>query len=228
MLGTALDLVFPPSCAVCGREGSFLHDSCEVGLPRLSMPYCSLCADPGEAPLCRACEAHPPAYDGITAPYLMQGPVREVVFALKYRQVRASAPILGGLIAAHLGAHPVEADVMVPVRLHRRRQRERGYDQAALLARAAGAHSGMAVSDGVLWRTRDTPPQVSMAGPEQRRNNMEGAFECTGNVQGLRVLLIDDVVTTGSTMSACASALKGAGAASVLGVALARQGLPRA
>ena len=222
LVGNALDLLFPPSCAVCGREGYFLCGECENSLPRLQRPYCSRCAAPGSARLCSWCLATAPAYDGVKAPYLREGVVREMVYGLKYRNLRASAPELGRLLATHLRSDPIPADVLVPVPLHVRRERERGYNQSDLLAREVSKHTNIPVATGVLRRTRDTPPQVSMSSPEERRQNIEGAFQSTSELHGQRVLLIDNVVTTGATMSACAGPLKEAGASSVWGLVLAR------
>jgi ComF family protein len=153
----------------------------------------------------------------------MQAAVSKMVYGLKYRNLRASAPELAGLLAAHLKTAPMPADVLIPVPLHRRRERERGYNQSELLARELGQLTGVPVATEVLRRTMDTPPQVSMSGHRERRRNIANAFQCTGEVSGQRVLLIDDVVTTGSTMAACAAPLKAAGATSVWGLALARQ-----
>ena len=218
----AVELVLPAKCAVCGREGDFVCAACEAALPELHRPYCRLCASPGAASPCSSCLAWPPAYDRIEAPYLMDGGVRDIVFELKYRGIRALAPDMGELLARHLESTRLAADLIVPVPLHGRRERERGYNQARLLARELGSRTGIPVAPG-LRRTRDTPPQVDMTGPEKRRGNIEGAFECVADVQGRRVLLVDDVVTTGSTMGACAAPLKAAGASKVWGLAFARQ-----
>ena len=152
----------------------------------------------------------------------MDAGVRDVVFDLKYRGIRALAPDMGELLARHMESVRLGADLIVPVPLHRRRERERGYNQAALLARDLSRRTGLPVAPA-LRRTRDTPPQVATVGPEERRANIEGAFECVADVRGRRVLLVDDVVTTGSTMGACATPLKAAGASKVLGLAFARQ-----
>ena len=223
LVGSALDVLFPPTCAVCRRDGSFLHEACEAGLPRLEKPYCSSCASPGEAPLCSWCAEREPASDGLKSPYLMEGAVREMVYGLKYRNLRASAPDLGRLMVTHLESNPVAADVLIPVPLHGRRERERGYNQSDLLARELSRGTDVPLETRMLRRTRNTPPQVSMTAPAERRRNIEGAFDCTSGVNGKRVLLIDDVVTTGSTISACASALKAAGAVSAWSLALARR-----
>ena len=217
-----LDLLFPPECAVCSREGSFLCAGCEPRLPRLSPPYCRKCAEPDAAPTCSWCRADGPAYERIRAPYRYNGPVRDMVHDLKYGNIRALAPTLGGLLADYLESLRFEADVISPVPLHPRRERSRGYNQSNLLAREVSRRTQIPMADDRLLRSMDTPPQVAMSGREERRQNIEGAFECTRDASGLRVLLIDDVVTTGSTMSACASALKDAGAESVFGLALAR------
>ena len=157
---------------------------------------------------------------------LMEGATREAIHNLKYRNLRSIAPTLGLLFARWLESNPVPGEVLVPVPLHRRRLRNRGYNQSALLAKEVGKRAGLPVRDDVLVRIRDTPPQVSLSHEERLRNVAE-SFKCSGDVRGLKVILVDDVVTTGSTMSACASALMDGGAGSVWGLALAREsGMP--
>ena len=154
----------------------------------------------------------------------MAGAVRDMVHGLKYRNLRAGAPEMGRLLGKkYLESNPPAADVLIPVPLHARRERERGFNQSELLAREVSKATGLPVESRVLRRTRDTPPQVSFGSREERRRNIEGAFESTSKADGKRILLIDDVVTTGSTLSACAGALKTAGSHSVCGLALARQ-----
>lgn len=154
----------------------------------------------------------------------MEGTIREAIHAFKYRNIRAAAPELGRLLAQYLEAHPMPGEVLVPVPLHPRRLRSRGYNQAALLARELGKLSGMPVNERLLSRTKNTPPQVQTSNREERQINMAGSFEGRNNADGLAVILVDDVTTTGSTLSACAAALKEAGAASVWGLALAKEG----
>ena len=173
---SVLDLLFPLNCVVCGREGQFLcvSDQCEAALPKLEKPYCSTCADPGSGPLCIWCIGTPPSIDGIRAPYLMTGAVRNIVYDLKYRNIRAAAPDMGLLLIAYLKSSPMPADVLIPVPLHKRRERERGYNQSELLAREVSKESGIPSETRTLLRTRNTPPQVSMSGIEERRQNIEG------------------------------------------------------
>ena len=219
----AVDLVLPPSCAACGRGGAFLCEPCEASLSRLERPYCARCAHPGADRLCEACASSPPAFDGIRAVCLFEGTARKLVHSLKYANFRAVAPDMARLLADLPGPRPVPGEVIVPVPLHPRRERTRGYNQSELLARTVGKRMGLPVRPGIVRRVRNTPPQVSIENYEERRSNIEGSFACPAGLSGESVLLMDDVVTTGSTMSACAAALKAAGARSVWGLAFARQ-----
>ncbi|MBM3942428.1 MAG: ComF family protein [SAR202 cluster bacterium] len=153
----------------------------------------------------------------------MTGTVREAIHALKYRDLRAAAPELGKLLAEHLQAHPLPGDVLVPVPLHPRRLRQRGYNQSALLARELGKLTGLPVAAGWLARVRSAPPQARAANRQERASNVRDAFAATGSARGISVVLVDDVTTTGSTFSAAARALKDAGAATVWGLALAKE-----
>ena len=225
-LGTsALELLFPPRCVGCDVEGSFLCASCTTELPCLELPYCQRCAQPlrrGE--LCERCEASPLDIDGIRAPYLMEGVIRECVHRLKYRNLRALGPVLGELLSEQVQALPHSPDVVIPVPLHPRRLGARGYNQASLLAREIGKHLSLPVVEKALTRRRDSPPQAASSGYEERLRNVMGSFEAQGgSLEGRRILLIDDVCTTGSTLSACAVALKAQGASSVWGLTLARE-----
>ncbi len=213
--GPLLDLIFPRTCAGCGREGGYLCDECEAVIPRLEPPLCRLCSTPSRSSLCGWCKTANQPFDGITAPYRWTGVVQELVYALKYRNVRASAPRLAELMSDHLMESSIPADVIAPVPLHPSRERERGYNQSELLARGISKSTGIPVANGVLARIRNTPPQVSMSTPEERRRNVVGAFTCVGDVAGKRVLLVDDVVTTGATVAECAAQLRQAGAVSV-------------
>ena len=190
----------------------------------LKRPYCGRCAAPipsGE--LCQQCTIGAPEIDESRSPYLLEGAIREAIHGLKYRNLRAVAPTLGRLLAQWLGSSYILGESLVPVPLHPRRLRGRGYNQSALLAKEVSKHTGLGLNEDVLVRTRDSPPQVSLSSREERARNVEGSFECVGDARGRRFILVDDVVTTGSTMSACAAALKAGGARSVWGLSLTRQ-----
>ena len=153
----------------------------------------------------------------------MEGAIRQAIHALKYQGVRAMAPTLGQLLAQFLTQAGLDADLLVAVPLHPKRERKRGYNQSLLLAQATGKAIDRPVEAHALLRLKNTPSQLSLLA-EERRDNMEGAFQAEREVvAGARILVIDDVCTTGATLEACAIALKEAGAASVWGVTLARE-----
>jgi ComF family protein len=160
--------------------------------------------------------------ESIRAVALFDGPLRHAIHALKYRRLSALAEPLGDLLADFWIQAPERADAVVPVPLHAARQRERGYNQAALLAHRVGRRAGAPVHPNALRRVRATAVQMSLNASD-RKTNVAGAFECADQaMRGKQVLLIDDVCTTGATLDACAVALRSAGAASVRGLALAR------
>jgi ComF family protein len=218
-----LDLVYPPRCVGCQQPGPWLCPGCLAAIEPVPEPICHLCGDPVlTGDLCPACRRCPLRIDGIRSVGLHQGPLREAVHGLKYQRQRHLAPVLAGLMAKRLQAESLPADVLVPVPLHRDRQRQRGYNQAVLLAEAL-AGPAMPVISGCLARTRPTRTQTDL-GRDERMANVAGAFACrNGDLFGRRVLLIDDVCTTGATLEACALACRQAGAASVWALTLSRQ-----
>jgi ComF family protein len=178
--------------------------------------------------LCPSCRHRPLAIDGIRSAFRFEGGVRQAIHQLKYRQHHALAATLAGLMAERWRSNPLPADMVVAVPLHPARLRERGYNQAELLAHAFGGMIGLPVMAGGLRRVRHTRPQMSLDAAE-RRGNVQAAFDYQppeeGNgktAHGRRILVVDDVCTTGSTLEACSRALKAAGAASVWGFTLAR------
>ena len=223
-----LDLLFPLHCLGCGSEGSLICASCSRSLARISVPFCLRCGTPlKEGVLCPTCISFPLAIDGIRSVFLYEGIVRQAVHQFKYRRLKAMAAPLGQLMADYLGAHPLPCGVLTPVPLHPKRLRERGYNQASLLASEIGKHTRVPVVEATLVRQRDTISQARTASAAERRGNVRDAFACRQELAGERVLLIDDVSTTGATLDACAVALKDAGAASVWGLTVASEMFPR-
>ena len=147
----------------------------------------------------------------VYAPYRYEKEAKELIHCLKYTCVRDAAKVLGERMAACLDSDPF--DGLVPVPLHPGRQRERGFNQAELLSREVSRHTGIPVMD-VLMRVRETGQQARM-GKEKRQSNLEGAFCVNGKVKGLRLLVVDDVCTTGATAKACARTLTLSGAREV-------------
>jgi len=131
---------------------------------------------------------------------------------------------LAGLLNEYLITNPVAAEVLVPVPLHRKRLRERGYNQSSLLAQELGKLANLPVVGDCLIRYRKAPPQTRAVTVEERRHNVADAFSCRDpRLRGKKALLIDDVSTSGATLNACAAALKAAGATSVWGLVMARE-----
>jgi len=150
--------------------------------------------------------------------------MRQAIHQLKYRNLRALAHPLAGLLQDYLVTNPVPGEVLVPVPLHQKRLRERGYNQSSLLAKGLGKLINLPVVDDCLIRLRHAPPQARTLTVDERRGNVANAFSCHDyRLKDKQVLLIDDVSTSGATLDACAAALKVAGATSVWGLVLARE-----
>lgn len=218
----ALDLLFPPRCALCRAGGSMLCDACVALLPPADGDRCPRCWTPS-AGLCAHCASGQViAFISIRAPFVMEGGARDLVHQLKYGGMSALAAPMGALMAARVTGG---CDLVVPVPLHRGRQRSRGYNQAALLARHTAAVGGLRVDERAAARIRATTPLARGMHRAERRAIVEGAFAARPErVEGRHILLIDDVATTGATLDACAHALLAAGAASVSCATFARAG----
>ena len=208
----ALDILFPRRCVGCGRQGAFICPACLDAMPRLA-------SDPGF----RAAPDDPAALDSLTAAFAFEGVVRQAVHQLKYGHLRGLAPILATRLHAEVRERLPAADLIIPVPLHPTRRRERGFNQSALLARGLTALSLIPIDEAALRRTRHHPPQARTADLAARRVNVRGAFRASGIPDGCRVILMDDVATSGATLNAAAAALKADGAAEVHGLTLARE-----
>lgn len=223
-LGRAfLDLLFPPRCGGCGAVGSWFCARCWEALAWVPTPVCGRCGMPISRPgLCPACASLPPLPVHIRSATYFEGPVRQAIHSLKYARRRPLAGPLGQILHQMWKEQGLQAEVLVPVPLHPDRERERGFNQAMLLARELGRLTGVPVDGTRLCRVRATPPQVGLS-REERQRNVAGAFRCAeGVVQGKRVALVDDVCTTGATLYAAGQALLEAGAEEVWAVTVAR------
>ena len=231
LTSTLADVLAPRVCAGCQEEGSWFCASCTAALPWDANIRCIGCDRLARwGATCDRCRPDFPL-DGVLAMVAYDIPaIRRFVHLVKYAPARDAAgayPSLGAAWMEHGGRIAGVETVgptpcIVPVPLHRRRERERGFNQSALLADALATHLG-AVGHPALHRTRATPPQAELHRTE-RLKNVTNAFACPdpASVRGRSVLLIDDVVTTGATFAACARALRDAGARTVVGLALAR------
>jgi len=228
-----LDALLPPQCLGCGTlvgGGGVLCPSCWETVTFLSPPQCDACGlpfeyDPGVGALCGACVREKPVYERARAAMIYNEASRRLVLAFKHGDRTDAAPAFGAWLARAGRDLLADAGLIAPVPLHWSRLFTRRYNQSALLAKALGRVSGVSVTQDLLIRRRRTPPQGRMS-PSARKRNVRGAFAIRKSkaslIEGKRVLLIDDVLTTGATVSASARALIAAGAEAVDVLTLAR------
>jgi len=218
-----LDLLLPPRCGGCRRVGSWLCDRCRAAVRRLEEPLCMRCgAEVESARRDCGCRARLRSLTRLRSAVAYEGPVEKAVHRFKYEGWRRLAGPLAQLLAERLVVEGLPARCVVAVPLHPARLRQRGFNQAELLAAELRARLALFEPVGKLVRTRPTPPQV---GNDRLRRfeNVKNAFEWHGLLlEGEAVLVIDDVATTGATLDACASALRAAGSGPVTGVSVAR------
>lgn len=221
-----LQLVIPSSCAACGAPrrglgGGGTCRACWDALPLLDpVAACAACALPDAAPLCRGCAAAPPPVSRTVAVARYEGVARRLIHALKFRGHDILVSPAGARmaeIARRLGAG---FDAVVPVPSTTRRNRDRGYDPGSLLAEEVSRRLGVPFRP-LLARVREAAPQSTVPAAERRRN-VKGAFRAAASASGLRLLLVDDVLTTGATAFEAAGTLRAAGAAGVDLLVLAR------
>lgn len=216
-----LDLLLPPRCVACRRAGEWFCAACRSGIQRIVPPWCERCGRPLQNEDCSHCMRFPLQLDGLRAAAFFEGTRRSAIHAFKFRHRRELAPILARLLDEHLCTYSLPVDVIVPVPLFPARERERGYNQAFLLAQELAMLQNIPLWYNGIERVRATQPQTDLDTRERHRN-VRGAFSVRGSINGMHVLLVDDVCTTDATMEACSIALKGCGAESVWGLALTR------
>lgn len=219
----ALDLLFPPYCIGCGREGSYICGRCSLQLQFIHPPFCSVCGRPlSSENRCSGCIGSQSELDGIRAPFVFHGLIRQAIHELKYNNLRAIIPVLAAYLYEFFSCNPLPGDILVPVPVHRKRLRERGYNQSSLLAEVLGKKACLPVVENCLVRTKYIAPQARAATAADRFINTDGAFTCVDQrLKGKHVILIDDVSTSGATLNSCAKAVKSAGALTIWGLVLA-------
>jgi len=223
-LKASLDLLLPPACLLCGhplqtgRRTAFC-DPCLAGMTPLGTAHCRRCAQPfpdaASCHVCGTCLKRPPGFSRVHAAGIYQGSIKEALQRLKYRNQLILAKPLGRLLGKTLADSFVAwPDCIIPVPLHPRRLRQRGYNQAHELARPLSRDFGCPIEAGLLQRHRRTPPQQGLSAMDRGRN-LRNAFELSSPIGSARVLLVDDIMTTGETVRECCRTLLRGGAAEI-------------
>ena len=222
----ALRRLLAPRCVVCDLdEGDPLCPGCAADYFAVDVPRCTSCAlrlpaaRSGER--CGNCLRSPPRFDGTVALADYAPPLDRMIAALKFGGRLPLAGAFGSLLARAAATVLPDADAICPVPLAFERQSARGFNQSQEIARQVAAESGRPLRTDVLLRTRHTSAQMELA-LDERRRNVRGAFVARGRLAGMRVAVVDDVMTTGATLDEVAAALKAAGAARVTGLVVAR------
>jgi ComF family protein len=232
-----LELIYPPKCHICqcvmisgGAGVDHICDDCIESLVRITSPLCPVCGTPfisrvEEDHLCGNCLKKRPHYDALIAPFLYEGCIMDAIHQIKYNGRTYITASVGELAASFAKERFKDTNgfLMMPVPLHPKRLKERGFNQSLILARAIAANLGTDIDFLSLRRMRYTQPQTGLKKVERKRN-VRGAFGLEGrpDLKGKTVILVDDVATTGSTLNECAKVLKKGGCEKVFCLVLAR------
>lgn len=216
--------ILPHRCLLCGEAGGkdVLCPPCHAGLPVHRDAHCPCCALPTpDGRVCGQCLKSPPAYDRTIAALSYEFPLDTLIQELKYRHQFALVPLLGVLLADRIRQSSLRPDVLIPMPLHPSRLRERGFNQALELAKVVAVKMELPLLPRGAERIRATPPQVGLPWKE-RTKSVRGAFSSTIDLSGKHVAILDDVMTTGSSLHELALALRKQGAVEISAVVVAR------
>jgi Predicted amidophosphoribosyltransferases len=213
------NLVFPPTCLLCGDQGEEKLDLCRNC--RETLPYlgntCRTCGLPltqSDLPLCGTCLKEPPPFDRMICAFRYEEPIRHLIQSLKFRSRHANARLLGTLLAESFDTAPALPEVVIPVPLHPFRYRERRFNQALEIARVVSSQLSIRLDYATCHRIRPTNAQAQLHA-EERRKNIREAFAISSPLAYRHIALLDDVVTTGATVSELATQFRQAGAARI-------------
>src|SRR3989338_5170220 len=224
----ALDVLFPKICLGCGIEGAFCCTSCLVTLEEIP-PSCFVCERRSpDGWTCDTCRRQTPIRRFMAPLKFNQTLVRNLLHAFKFQGVSEmgetlAEPVVCGLSMYQFLPYPPESIFLVPLPLRPKRLRERGFNQAELLAEAIGRKTGIRLDTKILERTANRPPQTSIKRKEEREKNVEGVFRARAPLDSRTIyILVDDVATTGATLNDAARALRAGGAHKIWAITAAR------
>ena len=211
----------PQHCVLCGEPGASLCEPCHEDLPGLRSPRCPTCAASSvRAERCGQCLTHPPRFAKVSAAVSYGFPIDAVIRRLKYAGDLSLIDPLASLLIECV-RDEMRPSCLVPMPLSAQRLRERGFNQSHEIARSLARRLNIPIAASACRRIRDTPPQAALPLTE-RRANIRGAFECSSSLDGARIAVVDDVLTSGATLNELARVLLRAGAAEVTGWVVAR------
>lgn len=217
-----LDLVFPPVCGGCGRPGSRWCSECRQRVNVIRGPFCNVCGKPqGGFETCPSCRKERPSFTALRSWTVFENPIQEALHRLKYRRDMGLGDALAEQMTEFARQLGWPVDLILPIPLGRKRLKERGYNQVGLIARPLALALGLEYAPHLLTRRRETRSQVGLS-KQERRENVRDAFSAGRQVNGRTVLVMDDVATTGSTLSSAAEALFSSGAKNVYALTVAR------
>jgi len=221
-LWTALDLFFPPACGGCGKVGSRWCADCQQRVKILSGTLCKICGLPlAKAGICDTCHADRPHFLALRAWAVFENPVQTALHKLKYRRDISMGDSLASQMLPFVQGLSWPIDMIIPIPLGKQRRRERGYNQVGMIAKPLAMALNVKYAPNELMRRRETRSQVGLTKAE-RRENVHDAFQAGAGVNGKTVLVMDDVSTTGSTLSSSAEVLYSSGAKDVYALTVAR------
>ncbi|MBQ6504467.1 MAG: ComF family protein [Flexilinea sp.] len=216
IFGHVLNWIYPPACVSCGKPGALICEECLSKLPAVGEHFCTHCGKPlMKNHFCSLCGKSSFRFQSARAPYLYDGPVSAMIKKLKFSGMLSLVPILSQYLTEYWQNLGWEADLIVPVPLSRSRQAQRGFNQSELIARQFAKSTGIPCEGRALMKQKHTREQVGL-NADERRQNLIGAFAAEpAFIRNRQILLIDDVMTTGSTFAECSAVLLDAGAKSV-------------
>lgn len=229
LIARLLNILYPSQCPMCGTSSDVFNlspicSSCWSGIRRYRGPSCKVCALPfvsEHSKVCGQCLKKTPPFSKVITYGLYEDILAEAINQLKFHGIKRISKTLGRLL---LSLDLPETEGIVPVPVTIKRLRERGFNQSLLIARVIEKESKVPLLMDTLLKKKETPPQIGLSAKE-RLLNLKNAFEVKGNIKGLRLLLVDDVMTTGATVTECSKVLMKAGAEEVIVLTLARAGM---
>ena len=228
LFGQFLDLIFPPRCFICKKySDQIMCGDCMGRVARIKLPVCRICGKPFDGyfagDICGDCLAKHPPFIMARSASLYEGVMKDAIHKFKFGGKKALSSLLGQYLISYLDhgdIHLADIDLIVPVPLSMKRERDRGYNQSKLLAEEISRRYSKEIDCSSLVKIKDITPQFDLT-REKRLMNVKGAFKCA-QMKAANVLLIDDIYTTGATAMESSSVLKAAGAGNVHVLTLAR------